>query len=88
MDFEAPTAPDGFNFGTYEIKKDTVYTQFTDESYRFPSTWAKSSSDTLKFLVNINGDDVHCVLWKEDKTTMRGNAVWSSGETILALKKK
>jgi hypothetical protein len=86
--FEAPTAPAGFTSGIYEVRKDTVFTQFTSENYRFPSEWAKSNYDTLSFLVNINGDDVHCILITENDTSMKGNAVWSSGETVLTLIKQ
>jgi hypothetical protein len=86
--FDAPTAPGGFNYGIYEIKKDSVLTTFTGQKFIFPSTWAKSSKDTLSFLVSINGLEVLCSFGKEDKTTMKGNAVWSSGQTIVTLKKK
>jgi hypothetical protein len=86
--FEAPSAPDGYTFGTMEIKKDSVFTAFTDGNYRFPSNLIKVTKDSLSFQANINGTDVLFSLKTDDKNKISGRAVWSDGETQLMLTKK
>jgi hypothetical protein len=40
--FEALTAPAGFNPGIYDIKQDSIFTSFSGENFRFLSAWIKS----------------------------------------------
>ena len=82
---EAPTAPGGFQTSIIQITKDSVFTTFTGESYKYPSTFRNFKNDTLTF--DISGIDVTCTLTFESKTKLKGNAVWSSGESILSLTK-
>jgi hypothetical protein len=86
--FEAPSAPEGYLHGTFEIKKDSVFTTFIDYSERFPSNWIKATKDSLYFQAYINGTDVLFSLKTDDKNKISGKAVWSDGETQLMLTKK
>jgi len=86
--FEAPAGNPGFTDGVIEFKKDSVFTIFTNMSYKFPCTWVKVKKDSIIFVSNINGHDVLSSLKIENKASMTGICVWRSGESKLILKKK
>lgn len=86
--FEAPAGNPGFTDGLIEFKKDSVFTIFTNMSYKFPSTWIKVKKDSIIFESNINGYDVLSSLKIENKISMRGICVWRSGQSKLILRKK
>jgi hypothetical protein len=86
--FDAPTAPDGYTYGVIEIKKDSLITSFTESKYKFPSVWVKVKNDSIFYKSVIDGTDVLFSLKIENETSIKGNAVWSDGETLMILKKK
>ena len=86
--FDAPSAPGGYTKGFMEVKKDSVLTSFPDMSFKYPSMWVKVKNDSLIYEVNIDGEEVLFSLKTDDKTKITGNAVWSSGETIIYASKK
>ncbi len=86
--FDAPSAPGGYTSGTIEIKKDSVITTFTGMSFKYPSTWLKVKNDSLTYKANIDGEDVLFSLKTDKKIKITGNAVWSSGETLINADKK
>jgi hypothetical protein len=81
--FEAPTAPESYTSGIMKIQKDSVITTFTGRKYKFTSIWVKIKMDSLTYKVNIDGDDVLFSLKVDNKNKITGNAVWSSGETLI-----
>ena len=85
--FTAPSAPEGYVSGIIELKKDSALMTFTDMTYKYPSNWIRVSNDSLIFETTINNDLVRFSL-KLDRTRITGNAVWSDGETEMALTKK
>jgi hypothetical protein len=86
--FEAPDAPEGYTYGIIEIKKDTIITSFTELKYNVPSVWIKFKNDSITFKAVIDGNDVLFSLKIEDETNIKGDAVWSDGETQMILHKK
>ena len=86
--FAAPAGNPGFTEGIFEFNKDSIFTTFTNMKYKFPCTWVKVKKDSVIFESNINGYNVLSSLKIENKTNMKGNCVWSSGESKLVLKKK
>jgi hypothetical protein len=86
--FEAPTAPDGFTYGTVTFKKDSVLMAFTDSDYRFPSNWIKVKTDSVIYESDINGATVLFCLKIVDKMNIKGNAAWSGGETPMILNRE
>jgi len=86
--FEAPTAPDGFTYGTIILKKDSVLTTFTDGDYRFPSNWIIVRTDSVMYESDIDGTTVLFSLKIVDKLNIKGNAVWSGGETLMIVTRK
>jgi hypothetical protein len=86
--FEAPTAPDGFTYGTIILKKDSVLTAFTDGDYRFPSNWIIVRTDSVMYESDIDGTTVLFSMKIVDKLNIKGNAVWSGGETLMIVTRK
>jgi hypothetical protein len=86
--FDAPSAPDGYTYGIIEIKKDSINTSFTLLNYEVPSTWVKAKNDSITYKAIVDGTDVLFSLKIENETNIKGNAVWSDGETQMILKKK
>ncbi|MDP4223766.1 MAG: hypothetical protein Q8868_10675 [Bacteroidota bacterium] len=87
-DFEAPSAPQGYNFGVIEIKNDSINTIFSGTTYKFPSVWVRITNDSVTYKTVIDGTDVLFSLKVENASNIGGNAVWSDGETRMILKKK
>lgn len=86
--FDAPSAPDGYTYGIIEIKKDSINTFFTQLNYKVPSTWIKAKNDSISYKADVGDADVLFSLKIENETNIKGNAVWSDGETQMILKKK
>jgi hypothetical protein len=82
---EAPTAPEGFQTSLMQITKDSVFTTFPSESYKYPSTFRIFKNDTLTF--DISGLEVKCTLTFESKTKLKGDAIWPDGQSIVRLTK-
>ncbi len=87
-DFEAPTAPQGYNYGIIEIKNDSAHMVFSGSTYRFPSVWTRFTKDSVNYKTIIDGTDVLFSLKVENDSNIGGTAVWSDGETRMVLKKK
>jgi hypothetical protein len=86
--FNAPFAPEEFNYGTIEIKKDSIITIFPESKYKAFSTWVKVRNDSIIYISIIDDTEVLFSLKIEDETNIKGNAVWSDGETQMILHKK
>ena len=87
-DFNAPTTDYGYEKGIMEIKKESVVTTFTGNSYKYPSDWIKYESDTLKYNMDVDGAYVKCFLTVGDASNLIGYAEWDMGETTLILTRK
>jgi len=86
--FETPAAPEGYTSGIVTMKKDSSYMQFDGGYYIYPSSWVKAKSDSIIYESNIDGEIVLFSLKIKDKTNITGDAVWSSGQTVMILTKK
>lgn len=86
--FNAPSAPEGYNYRTIEIKKDTVNTSFADPNYKLPSIWIKVKNDSIFYKTIVEGTEVLFSLKVENEASIKGNAVWIDGNTQIILKKK
>jgi hypothetical protein len=86
--FECPGAPDGFNTGIIEIKKDTVFTQYSSFTYKFPSTWVKISNDTLIYPTDVNGELVISRLVAKTFENLTGTAGTLDGLSSLILTRR
>lgn len=86
--FNAPTGEGGFSNGIMDFKKDSIIITFTGDTFKYPSNWVKVKKDSVIFEVNIHGEGILCSLKIENRKNIKGNAVWSFGETIVILKKE
>jgi len=86
--FSAPAAPEGYTYGTIEIKKDSVTTIFTALNYKVPSIWFKVKNDSITYKSLVDDAEVLFSLKIENQTSIKGDAVWSDGQTQMILKKK
>jgi len=86
--FEAPNAPEEFNYGVIEFKKDSVLMQFTDSQYKLSSNWVKVKNDSIKYESSVDDTPVLFSLKVVDKQKISGNAVWEGGETPMILTRK
>jgi hypothetical protein len=86
--FDAPSAPEGYTYGIIEIKKDSVETSFIESKFKIPSYWIKVKNDSIIYKTIVDGTEVLFSLKIENEANIKGNAVWSDGETQMILKKK
>jgi hypothetical protein len=86
--FDAPTAPDGYTFGMMDLKKDSVIMTFVNANDKYPSSWIKVKADSLIYSTVIDGEDVLFSLDITNNDTIKGNAVWSDGQTKMIIKRK
>ena len=86
--FSAPTAPEGYTYGTIEIKKDSITTFFTGLNYKVPSIWVKVKNDSITYKSLVDDAEVLFSLKIENQTSIKGDAVWADGQTQMILKKK
>lgn len=84
--FDAPSAPPGFEEGVMTITKDSVLTKYPNDSRLLPSSSLSFSNNTLKFIFNP-AVDVTITLTAENKTKLTGKATWSSDESVITLTK-
>jgi hypothetical protein len=84
--FEAPSAPPGYESGVMIITKDSVLTKYPGNRRLLPSSSLSFRNDTLTF--HFTPDvDVTIILTSENKTKLTGMASWSSGESVVTLTK-
>jgi|WetSurMetagenome_2_1015567.scaffolds.fasta_scaffold434854_1 hypothetical protein len=86
--FECLLVPAGFNEGLIEIRKDSVFVQYSGRDYRFSSNWIRMENDTLTFKIDINGDIVVCRLMAVAENKLKGIAGTIEDESPLILTKK
>jgi len=82
---EASNAPPGYIASTMEVSENAVSITFSGENFSYTSTMMRFTNDSLVF--EINGLDAVITLKVEDRTTMKGNAVWPEGESPIVLVK-
>ena len=89
--FDAPYAPEGYTSGVItvglEAQKYTASMAFTGSEFVHTGEQVKAVSDSIFFLVNVEGQDVQVRLKIEDESKMAGKAVYSEGEVPLTLAK-
>ncbi len=89
--FEAPYAPEGYTVGVIEIglaeNKYSASMNFTSLDYKINGEKVKFVSDSLSFVVYVEGQDVSVSLKMESATKMLGKAVYFEGEIPLTLVK-
>jgi len=81
---KAPDA-EGYELGEVVIEKESLITTFSGSTYKYPAEGLKIHSDTLRYSMNVDGENVECYLLVKDKTNLMGYATWSTGETDLIL---
>jgi len=90
--FEAPYAPEGFTTGIIEVSfADNKYSSaisFAGSDYIIPGDKTKVESDTVTFVVIVEGNEVAVSLKAENDAKMTGKAVYSEGEIPLTLTKE
>jgi hypothetical protein len=89
--FEAPSAPEGYTSGTIVVgkaeQKSTATMSFTGSDYKLSGEKVMVKNDSLKFSVNLEGQDIKVSLKIENGTKMSGKAVYTEGEVPLTLTK-
>ena len=86
--FECLLVPAGFNEGLIEIRKDSVFAQYSGRDYRFSSIHVKMENDTLIFNIDVNGETVVCRLLAVEENKLTGIAGTIEDESTLILTKK
>ena len=81
---KAPDA-EGYELGEVVIEKESLITTFSGNTYKYPAEGLKFHSDTLRYSMNVDGENVECYLLVKDKSNLMGYATWSTGETDLIL---
>jgi hypothetical protein len=82
--FDAPSAPQGYQAGVITITKDSVFTKYSGNLNLYPSSFISFKNDTLKFVFNP-AVDVTITLTSKSKTKLVGLATWMSEESVLTL---
>lgn len=90
--FEAPFAPEGYNTGSIEISfaedKYSTAISMTGSDYKIPGDKTKVGSDTVSFVVLLEGNEIAIGLKAESDVKMTGKAVYFEGEIPLTLTKE
>ena len=86
--FEAPTAPEGYNTGVITFKADSSVMEFSGGYYIYPSSRLQAKSDSIIYTTNVDGEMVLFSLKIKDKSNITGDAVWSTGQSEMILTKK
>lgn len=86
--FEAPTAPEGYTFGSMDItfaeKKYAVAMGLPGGGdYKLPAEQVKFENGELTFKLFIEGEEISISLKPEGNDKMTGKAVFSGGEIPL-----
>jgi|WetSurMetagenome_2_1015567.scaffolds.fasta_scaffold289156_2 hypothetical protein len=85
-DFNAPTAPPGFEVGIMTITRDSVFTKYPGDHRVLPSSSLTFKNNTLTFKFNP-AVEVTITVSLENKTKLTGKATWLSDESIITLTK-
>lgn len=87
--FEAPSAPPGYNLGVIEISRtDGKYQStisFTGNDYKIYGDKTIVNKEIATFNVIVDGNDVAISLKAESATKMTGKAVYFEGEIPITL---
>ena len=86
--FEAPTAPEGYNTGVITFKADSSVMEFIGGYYIYPSSRLKAKGDSIIYTTYVDGETVLFSLKIIDKSNITGDAVWSTGQSEMILTKK
>jgi hypothetical protein len=86
--FEAPSAPEGYSWGTMEFRKDTTLIEFSATGYFLPSNKPEITDDSVKFQIDVGGVLVYFMFRIENPDKITGRAVWSDGETQMILTRR
>lgn len=85
--FEAPSAPEGYTFGSMETtfaeNKYSVAMGLPGTEYKLPAEQVKFENDSLTFKLNIEGEEISISLKPEGNDKMTGKAMYSGGEIPL-----
>jgi hypothetical protein len=73
--FRCPDALDGFDTGIIRITNDSVYTEYPGLRHSFSSKRAEYINDTIRFYVEINGQQIICEIKLEDGNILSGSLV-------------
>ena len=86
--FEAPTAPEGYNTGVITFKADSSIMEFSGGYYIYPSSRLKAKGDSIIYTTYVDGETVLFSLIIKDKSNITGDAVWSTGQSEMILTRK
>jgi hypothetical protein len=87
--FEALNAPVGFNSGTVEIHKDSLFVIYDGNPTKYPSIWIKVKNDSLLFQFYNGIVDVLCRLKKENEDKIIGITSWiGSDSPVIYIRRK
>ena len=85
--FEAPSAPEGYTFGSMEIafaeNKYSAAMGLPGSDYKLPAEQVKFENDSLTFKLYIEGEEITISLKPEGADKMTGKASFSGGEIPL-----
>jgi hypothetical protein len=89
--FDAPYAPEGYTSGTIVVgraeQKPTATMSFTGSEFKLSGEKVVVASDSIRFSVYLEAQDIKVFLKIENATKMTGKAVYSEGEVPLTLTK-
>jgi hypothetical protein len=84
--FDAPTAPTGYEIGVMTITSDSVFTKYPSYVHVLKSSFMSFKNDTLTFVFNP-AVEVTVKLTFENKKLLTGKATWLSDESKVTLTK-
>ena len=88
-EFEAPTAPSGYNSGVIEVTgvepKLLAVISFTGNDNKIPADQILREKDTVRISLNLDGTDIRIKMKFEEKDKMSGVATTYDGEIPLVL---
>jgi hypothetical protein len=89
--FDAPYAPEGYTSGTIVVgraeQNPTATMSFTGSEFKLSGEKVVVASDSIRFSVYLEAQDIKVFLKIENATKMTGKAVYSEGEVPLTLTK-
>ena len=90
--FEAPSAPDGYNSGTMEVvmtdnKLSVIMGLPGGGDYKMPAYQVQLSNELFSFKINIQDEEISVILAPDGEEKLTGKAVYSGGETMLTCKR-
>jgi hypothetical protein len=84
--FDAPTAPPGYEIGVITITSDSVFTKYPNYINILKSSFVSFQNDTLTFIFNP-AVEVTIKLTVKNKKLLTGEATWMSDESVITLTK-